>query len=394
MEKNKIFSKVYILNLVVNALAFLSFNMSISGFPILISKINSSYIVLGLVTSCSAITSLLIRPFVGLIAERFSSFRIILLGIFFMFISPLLCIISDNGVLYLFMRALQGVGWGFTSTICSTLISKSVPQERISEGIGYAGFVSSTVSAFAPALSVYIFNHSTGNLMLSIISIAALFSLVLLFFEKAEIESFDSRNENSHKVVFFQKEALPPAIMIFLVTFSYSPIVTYIMQYSLEKFDVDNTYFFICYGIATVIIRPLTGLFVDKHGGEKIALLSIIFSVFSLILLFKGDSVISVYVSGCVSGLSMGIGMNSMQTLSIIKTPKAKHNYAMATFLFGFDLGMASGSFIAGLMVTHFGLSKMFGLIAAVPILYLAIYFVLSVYQLRKHKKKEFFCNQ
>lgn len=92
-----------------------------------------------------------------------------------MFISPLLCIISDNGVLYLFMRALQGVGWGFTSTICSTLISKSVPQERISEGIGYAGFVSSTVSAFAPALSVYIFNHSTGNLMLSIISIAALF---------------------------------------------------------------------------------------------------------------------------------------------------------------------------------------------------------------------------
>ena len=113
MEKNKIFSKVYILNLVVNALAFLSFNMSISGFPILISKINSSYIVLGLVTSCSAITSLLIRPFVGLIAERFSSFRIILLGIFFMFISPLLCIISDNGVLYLFMRALQGVGWGY-----------------------------------------------------------------------------------------------------------------------------------------------------------------------------------------------------------------------------------------------------------------------------------------
>ena len=100
MEKNKIFSKVYILNLVVNALAFLSFNMSISGFPILISKINSSYIVLGLVTSCSAITSLLIRPFVGLIAERFSSFRIILLGIFFMFISPLLCIISDNGVLF------------------------------------------------------------------------------------------------------------------------------------------------------------------------------------------------------------------------------------------------------------------------------------------------------
>lgn len=388
MQKNKIFSKVYILNLVVNALAFLSFNMSISGFPILISKINYSYIVLGLVTSCSAITSLLIRPFVGLIAERFSSFRVILLGVFLMFISPLLCTLSNNGVLYLFMRALQGAGWGITSTICSTLISKSLPLERISEGIGYAGFVSSTVSAFAPAISVCIFNHSNGNLMLSVISTAAFLSLVLLLFEKTEIKSFDSQNKNSSKIVFFQKEALLPALMIFLVTFSYSPIVTYIMQYSSEKFDVKSTNFFVCYGIATVIIRPLTGLFVDKYGGEKIAFLSIVISIFSLILLYRGDSIMSVHISGCLSGLSMGIGMNSMQTLAIIRTPKDKRNYSMATFLFGFDLGMASGSFIAGLMVTHFGLSKMFGMIAIVPILYLVVYLGLSIYQLVKHNGK------
>ena len=382
-RQETLWTKAFLLITAVNALAFFGFNMSTTGFPAYLALLNADEVMIGISTSFAATASLTTRPIAGHLIYKYSHKRICFLGFALMAVPCVVTPVLSDNKLVLMMRFLQGVGWGLSSTCCSSMIAHVSPHSRLSEGIGYTGAVSSIATAFASASAIsLLMDFGAVAMVLSIgtaIVIAAFLLSVLPF---AEMCLNKSHNVKLYKSLV-DKNALFPAILIFFITFSYSPIVTFVVRYAELNGFVNVGLFFLCYAIATVISRPITGVLVDKYGCNIPAGISILFAFLSLILLFVACSSITFYLAAVLSGISTGVGMNALQTMALRQSPPKIRTVTMSTFLFGFDMGMAFGSAVAGVLIKSCEHRTMYGIVSLVPLVGL-LFFVVAKLLKRK----------
>ncbi len=357
---SKIWTKHFVMIVIINTCAFLGLNMSVSGFPAFVSSISHNEMFIALATSCSAIAALISRPLAG----RYTSTKpviVLLLGSLFMTIGPAICCITSSVIFVLCMRTLQGFGWGLTSTACSVLIIRALPKNRLSEGIGYSGSISSIASAFAPSLAIAVFNHYGSAIMLILIAGSALLSFTITI-----LINSTRTNDNATKCIIQRKKekinimnhTVLSAVLISIISISYSPIVTFISNISYYQ-TVNTLWFFVPYSIATVLSRPITGVFVDKKGFTLPSLIALLLAGGSLVLLSLSQHAIEVLIAGIFSGLSTGIGMNVFQPMAIKDTKVDEQGKSISIFLFGFDSGMFLGPIIGSTLISLLDVRRM-----------------------------------
>lgn len=88
-------------------------------------------------------------------------------------------------------------------------------------------------------------------------------------------------------------------------------------------------------------------------------------------------------VSGLLIGFGYGALVPSLQTLAVQATTPERSGYATATFFTLFDIGIAIGSYVLGLVAVHFGYQNVYVLSGVLVIAILVIYMISQ-----KQKKK------
>jgi MFS family permease len=358
----------FVFIIIINSLAFLGFNMGTTGFPAYMSSIADSSVYLALVTSTTALAALLTRPLFGCVVDRVNPLYFLIVGILLMSLPCYFILMTKANNTILFMRGIQGVGWGITSTVCSKCIADILPKERLSEGIGYAGVISSIATAFAPSLATFIFQSFGYNEMIAFIGIVTLMALPLLFFCKSIFKKDSIRRKSSNYRFDINRKIILSSIIIFSITFCYSPIITFITKFS-NEYNIKSTFmFFLIYAFATVISRPITGYYVDRKGVFLPIIVAITSMLLCLLCLYFCYDIILLNISAFFAGISTGCGMNSLQTLALKNTSCIHRGKTIAIFLFGFDLGMAIGAFVFGLFIDMLGFHLLFILYEIVTI--------------------------
>ena len=381
-KPNLVWNKSFIIIALVNALAFLGFNMATAGFPVYLSSLDMNESVVGLSTSAAAVGYLLMRPFAGYMGSRVSCKKFAFVGFALMSLPCAISAVAINAHILLLMRFLQGIGWGISSTCCATIIAQSVPSARLSEGVGYAGAISSVTTAFASSLAIFILQTINGaSMIISIGGVIAIAMLLLLLIKP--ITAVASNPGNKKITVICPSNAVVPAIMIFFVTFGYSPIITFVTRFAAENGFTGISLFFLIYAIATIVIRPATGIFTDKYGCVIPTVFAMVASALSLVLLFSAHNSVMFYFAGALSGISTGMGMNALQTMALRGASAQNRAATMSTFLFGFDFGMAIGAGMSGLLINACTYNVMYGIVAVAPCVGL-IFFILICAAKRK----------
>jgi MFS family permease len=80
------------------------------------------------------------------------------------------------------------------------------------------------------------------------------------------------------------------------------------------------------------------------------------------------SGVVGVLVGGAIYGLSFGIVQPALMALTTDMVPAAERGKAMGTFYFAWELGIASGSTGAGLLLNLMDFPVMLLLSAAIPL--------------------------
>lgn len=360
----KFCNKSYIMIVLVNALAFLNFNMSTVGMPVYAAMIGGNGLSTGMVTTIAATSALVCRPFMGFMSNKKNVYKMVFLGLIFMSLAPAFLFFCKSIVVLYLVRCVQGIGWGITSTACSNIITMKSPISNISEGIGYAGAISSIATAIAPSISVYLFEKYGIIVMLLSIAMSTMFALIIMCL--ANFKSDSQKNYDRNMKFMFMDcldgSAVIPAFFVFIITFCYSPMVTFITQYSMSNGLSDIYLYYICYATTTIISRPIAGKYVDKFGFFLLGLIALSSMFFSTGLLLVTNNMIVLCCSGLVAGIGTGVGINTFQTMAVLNNKSNNKGKAIATFLFGFDLGMAIGAGMAGFYVGIVGLRNMYGI--------------------------------
>ncbi len=379
MEKtNKpvtLWTKDFIAISIINLLIFCSFQMLLPTLPVYVKSLGGSDSIIGWIAAVSTISALIIRPFSGIALDKFGRKVVFLTGIFIVLIVTFAYgWISIVGIV-LAIRFLHGFGWGIASTASNTIASDIIPKKRFGEGMGFFSLSSSLAMALAPAVALYFLNVSSFRNVAMLSGGLCILALILSFFIKySKVEKDDGKG----RMVLYEKASIAPSLVMFFVTASYGAIVGFISLYALEQGIHNIGIFFTIYAASLLITRPFFGKIIDSFGLNTVIYPGLIILVISMILLSYASSMPYFLISAFLYGIGFGAVQSSLQTMAVLKAPKARFGAANATFFTGFDGGIGFGSVIAGMVASAIGYSRMYFFFSIFLITAIVLYFIIS----------------
>lgn len=385
--KKSFWTRDFILIALINLTTFVGFNMTTIGMPIYVAKLGAPDLIVGLVTTVATGAALFIRPFSGIMLDRFGR-----KGILISSIGAMAVIIAAYAVfpvlgIIVTLRFFHGIGWGLGSTAISTIAADIIPKKRFAEGMGYFALSASLATAVAPALSMALIQNVGINPMIIVASSCTIISLIFAIFQHASKIEKVERKRKIQMSDFFDKRALLPASMMFLLNCAFASVITFIALHGQAK-GIDNLYlYFIVYAIVTIISRPITGKIIDKTGFFMPGILSALGVAITLVLISISTNITMFCIAGIFAGLGIGTGMGTLQTMAVASVPSERRGVATSTYLFGLDAGIAVGAAIAGAIAGAVGYSNMYLIIAVFPIIACLIFIILGKKRISQYSK-------
>ena len=182
MSTTKLWTKPFVMILVINFLLFLSLNMVAPALPIYFQKIGFSQTLTGASLSFYTLGSFLVRPIAGATLDRFGHRTIFFVTTVILIFLCIAHTWTTSIVLLLFLRFLYGLDWGFASTTTSTIATTSIPRHMVGRGMGMFGVSLSLAPAFAPILAIELMNRYEFSGMIYVSTGVLVAALILSFF--------------------------------------------------------------------------------------------------------------------------------------------------------------------------------------------------------------------
>lgn len=241
------------------------------------------------------------------------------------------------------------------------------------------GFFSLAVSislATAPAIGLWLVDRFSFHALFIVGSLLTLTSLVLALLIK--YPRLEASNQKS-KLVFMEKLALRPSVVMLLTTTTYSSLLSFLALFAQQKGMSTAGLFFTVVAITTFVSRPLSGTIVDKKGrsGYDLTVYSGLAAIIaSMIIVAQISSVWHLIFGGVLFGIGFGFVQPAMLALCINSVPSVRRGAANATYWTAFDIGVAFGSVLWGIIASYFGYVVMFYLNIIPPLLALLVYLI------------------
>lgn len=357
---------------VLNLFIFLSFQMFPPALPVYVKSLGASDTVVGWVGGVIIIATLIMRPFAGIALDTLGRKKVFITGMFIVLAMTIAYGLFPIVGAILLIRFIHGLGWGMASTGSTTIAADIIPKKRFAEGMAYFSLASSLAMAVAPALALYIGMRYT-------VITATIFMLIALgiaFCIKYQNVPAKPANAPKQKFAPYEKAAVWPGAVMFMVNCSYGALVSFIAIYAHSRGIQHIGVFFTVYAVSLVGTRPFFGKLVDKKGFGAALLPGIIAAILSMVILGFAVNLPMFLISGFLYGIAFGACQTSLQTMAVLNSPPNRIGAANATFFTGFDGGIGFGSILSGLLATWFSYSSMFLMVAVLPAIALLMYWV------------------
>ena len=414
----KLWTGSFVAITIVNFFNFFAFNIMNTGMPIYVSMLGASTVQVGLVITLLTVTALIVRPFTGIILDRFGRKGILVISIVFTAAITAAYLVFPIVGFILSLRLFHGIGWGFSSTATSTVASDILPKSRFAEGMGFFAMANSVAVAIAPALAIELLDSAGAAPMIGISfgSLAIAFVLAAAmkipkigcvpktvraakaqgFFDErpasdgpssdasagptegasASARPAEARKAGLSVADMFERRALLPGLLIMLMNMAFSTITTFIAVFAQSRGVDGVSLYFVTYAIVTIVTRPLIGRVIDRIGFFGPGILSMAGVVVTMLIISASTTTPMFVLAGLFAGLGLGTGMSVMQTMAVSSVEPHKRGVANSTYFFMFDLGIALGSFVSGLVAGAVGYSATYVVMAAWPLIALAVFLI------------------
>ncbi len=361
----KLWTKDFILVILMNLLLFFGFQMLMPTIPLYVQSLGGEDTMAGLVLGIFTISAVLIRPYAGKLLDTRGRRIVLLTGLIIFLFSVIGYNWAPNLVLLLALRFIHGFGWGAASTATGTIAADIIPKSRLGEGMGFFGLAGTLSMALAPLVGLTIIaEYSFTTLFFFSAALVVLSILVVNFITFIDLTKINDTGKV--KPSLFEKAALRPSLVMFFITMTYGAVVGFIALYA-DWRQVENIgLFFTVYAISLAVTRPVAGRLADQHGFEKTIFPGLVLIIITMVLLAQASSLGIFLLAGVVYGIGFGAAQPSLQAMVVKNVPPNRRGAANGTFFSAFDLGIGAGATIWGVVAQTIGYSQMY-LWATVP---------------------------
>jgi len=392
VAKEKIFTNSFLKIMIADLTIKITFSMLNVLIPIYMLDQGYSTAIAGLVTTIYLLSAAVFRPISGILVDKKGRFLIITIGSVVYSLAAGLYLFSIPFWVLILIQVLQGFGFAFNGTALRTLATDNIPESRMSEGLGYLGLTQTLSSSISPLIILAVRNAFGYHVaFIVVLSFTALILLSRFWLkpskEQAQADRLGLQNElkisiKSDQKPFFlwkliDKEACKPSLIMMVMMFTNSTLMTFLVAYSSEKGIENAGIFFTASAIMTAVARLLVGKVHEKFGSVGVIAPGIFFFIISLIIVFSELSIPTLALAGALSGLSIGVILPQVNSLAVLNSNKENRGLANSTLFLEMDIGFALGAVIWGSIANVTGLRYIYIIAAAVSFTMLVLYFIL-----------------
>ena len=354
---------------------FASFQLLMVPLPLYIAQIGGEAAAVGLVMATFALAAVLVRPLMGRLVDTLGRRPLLLLGIGLFILSPLLFIFATSIPLLMAARALQGVGLAAFTIASTTWIADLVPASRRGEAM--SNFASASVLSLAilPVVGSSLLRVTSFPVIFALAAGLALVSLVGASARERHGQAASSGQGHFWTTVR-RRGVWLPSLLVMTLGVAYGAIISFIALFTRERGLPDGGLFFLLYAVAAIIGRGPLGRLSDRLGHERVIAPLALLAVGAIVLLAMAHTLPWFLLAGICYGLTFGTAWPLLNALVVNHASLQGRGAAVGMISTGFDLGIAGGSFLGGLLVAPLGYSGMYVTTAGICLLGVAAFIV------------------
>lgn len=374
-----LWTKSFLLCLANNLFLFIFYFAQTTILPIYILKeLRGSVTQAGLTLTLFMVSAILIRPFSGLIIDKLGQRRtLIISATMFCFIAFSYLFISNMTSLYI-LRLIHGVWFSILTTVCVPVVNQFIPDSRRGEGMGYYAMSVNLGIVLGPLIGLSLIPYLSYTMVTAVLVAMIFIGYIFCFLIPVQkVKQPDSGAEKTKLGLsdFVEKKSLTVALMVMMISFSYASIMSFIAPFASSIHLMQYAgLFFVVFAISMMSLRPITGKIYDRKGPQYVIYPAVLTFSLGLLVLSQIHTLTGFMLAAVLIGLGFGSAQPCLQTLAIQRAPKHRIGYATSTFYTCYDIGIAIGSLVVGMMITKQSFSFAFIICAALTALSL-LYF-------------------
>jgi predicted MFS family arabinose efflux permease len=320
--------------------------------------------VMGQINTLYSIVAVVFALLMGILSLRFKHKSLLLIGLLFIGISALGCLVAPNFILMIVSYSLSGLGWAMVSPMCVTLIGEYFSLEKRASAIGW--IIAGGALPFVIGAPIIASIAGVGGWRLAIIGFVIpvlLASILLVFIGLPPISHSRQPTVNGNTYLKSFKGVLsgrsPIACLIgdALRQASFIAILIYGASFFMRRFLVSIDFASIwilgaasCYTLGSLVSGPIINRFGRKTSTVLTAFLAGIFTI-------TYACVFNLWLSLTLSFIDswfFGMMASAANSLTLEQVPEFRGTM-MSIDTAAINLGSAFGTALGGLALLSFG---------------------------------------
>ena len=370
MKQSNLFNRAYVALLCINLIVSISFYMLSTTVTLYATSVGLTTAAAGTVVGVLSIASLGMRPFTGIISDRLERKRLLIASLLLISVAMAGCSLTASLTVLIFFRILHGIGFSLATTITMTLVAGTLPEERMTQGMGYFAIGQTISTAVAPALGLLLGEHFGYEITLRTAAALLILSAMLAAWT---VESQPMGTKMHERYAFrlsdcFAVEAVPYGVLAILVSGCTGIENSFISLFGQQLHLGSVGWYFTLSAVALFVARMFGGQFADRNRMAIPLSLGVMALAFLLLGGMAGYGGAIIFACAAIlKALGLGTVQPALQARSLNSVPEERRGAASCTYYLGTDIGQAFAPMAGGVAVQACGYKGMF-LLAAVPV--------------------------
>jgi MFS family permease len=322
--------------------------------PLYITQLGGSPLMVGFALASFAVTSVLLRPVIGHIADMRNEAGVLVFGCSVLAASMLLFLVPA-AMATLPANALRGIGWAALNTGGYALLALRAPAMRRAEASGYYSGVQGGAGIIFPAVGLWLMDASFGfhGVMLAAGAFALAGALAGFSLRGGAPKHPAARHSADAAAIplnpfALEREVLLPSALLFCLNLTYPATTAFLVLYARTMGIQHEAWYFVASGATSLLARPLLGRLGDRIGAGPSLAAGFILEMIALLLLNAASGLGLLLVCGVIFALGNAIGSSTTLAIAIQRAHPQRRGKAMASFSIAYPAASGVGALWTG----------------------------------------------
>ncbi len=380
-------------------------SMYMSGkfvLPFFASNLGANSILIGTISSISAITGMILKPIIGVIGDIANKTKLLLFACIIFAFTPILYLFISEPFHLISIRLFHGLATAIFGPITLAVIA-SIYIDKRATYLGWFGTARSMGYVLGPVIGgglLIFFKSEYIFLITGLISLLSFVPMLFLLLNKSKTENSQQQSYEKFKINLFQnlstdisKLILTPQLWIVIIIEWCFYSVFYAMKIFIPLYLVNSGYntffagsFITVIELIHILLRPAGGIVGDKSGYYPSIIFGLLILGLSMFFVSLSFDKTILIIPALLIGISQALVLPSSMALAANTVNKYRISTTMGLIGSFRNGGKIFGPILIGYLINIYNYKSTFTIIGLVTVFIMSI---ISIYYLLNNLKNK-----